>query len=43
MQVSLEGNIVFLLGLVTGCRGCLLVCSGRLDFIVQNAYIASAI
>ena len=30
--MSLEGNIAFLLGLyrlVTGCRGCYLVCRGR--------------
>ena len=37
--MSLEGNSILILGLyrlVTGCRGCLLVCRGALEFIVQT-------
>ena len=38
VQVSLEGNSILTgsIQAVTGCRGCLLVCRGALEFIVQT-------
>ena len=39
--MSLEGNSILtgsIYRLVTGCRGCLLVCRGALEFIVQTIW-----